>query len=302
MKLNIIVTALAALVVAVAASASSPINGTDRANAARACTALRTANTSAFGQQYASFGACTSQWAHKAHAARLAAQTACRAKALKGSKFTACVKTATNATLATQTAKTKSAEKACAAERKSLGDAAFATKYGRNTNMRNAFGKCVSQTASGKTPTGGGGGGGGSSAQHFAVTLNQLNASNASGTGTLLLNGNKLQVKLSITGLEANQSHAMAIRGVASGAASCPTSAADTNADGMISLSEGQPAFGDVLLSLDPASLSASGWSTDVQATLSPLQTRTIVVLGKTVNGTYDATLPVACGTITTTS
>ncbi|MFL5963307.1 MAG: hypothetical protein ACJ757_10500 [Gaiellaceae bacterium] len=300
MKISIIVTVLAALVAAVAASASSPINGTDRANAARACTALRAGNASAFGQQYASFGACTSQWAQKAHAARLAAQRACTAKGLKGKQYSACVKAATNTTLATQTARTKSAEKTCAAERKAIGDAAFAKKYGSNANMRNAFGKCVSQTASGKAPTGGGGGG--SSTQHFSTTLTQLNSSNVSGTGTLLRNGNKLQVKLSVTGLEANQSHAIAIRGLSSGAASCPTSSADTNTDGTISLSEGQPLFGDVLLNLDPASLSASGWSTDVQSALSPLQTRTIVVLGKTVNGTYDATLPVACGTITTSS
>jgi hypothetical protein len=208
------------------------------------------------------------------------------------------VKAATSSTLATQTAQTKSAEKTCAAERTAIGDAAFAKKYGSNANMRNAFGKCVSQTASGKTPTGGGG----SSTQHFSTTLTQLNSSNVSGTGTLLLNGNKLQVKLSVTGLEANQSHTIAIRGLSSGAASCPTSSADTNADGKISLSEGQPVFGDVLLALDPASLSASGWSTATQSALSPLQTRTIVVLGKTVNGTYDATLPVACGTITTSS
>jgi hypothetical protein len=298
MKISIIVIALAALAAAVAASAASPVNGTDRANAARACTALRTANASAFGQQYASFGTCTSQWAQKAHTARLAAQQACAAKALKGNKYSACVKAATSTTLATQTAQTKSAEKTCAAERTAIGDAAFAKKYGSNANMRNAFGKCVSQTASGKTPTGGGG----SSTQHFSTTLTQLNSSNVSGTGTLLLNGNKLQVKLSVTGLEANQSHTIAIRGLSSGAASCPTSSADTNADGKISLSEGQPVFGDVLLALDPASLSASGWSTATQSALSPLQTRTIVVLGKTVNGTYDATLPVACGTITTSS
>ena len=139
MKISIIMTALAALVAAVAASASTPINGTDRANAARACTALRTGNASAFGQQYATFGACTSQWAQKAHTARLAAQRACTAKGLTGKKYSACVKAATNTTLATQTALTKSAEKTCAAERKAIGDAAFAKKYGSNANMRNAF-------------------------------------------------------------------------------------------------------------------------------------------------------------------
>src|SRR5436190_1269468 len=110
----------------------------------------------------------------------------------------------------------------------------------------------------------------------------------------------RLSAKPTLTGLEANQSHAIAIRGLSTGAASCPTSSADTNNDGTISLSEGQASFGDVLLGLDPSTLSSSGSSTTVQASLSPLQTRSIVVLGKTVNGSYDPTLPVACGLIAT--
>src|SRR5436190_24178471 len=43
------------------------------------------------------------------------------------------------------------AAKACKAERASLGDAAFAAKYGTNKNKKNAFGKCVSKLASAKT-------------------------------------------------------------------------------------------------------------------------------------------------------
>jgi hypothetical protein len=41
----------------------------------------------------------------------------------------------------------KNAAKTCAAEREEIGAAAFAAKYGTNKNKRNAFGKCVSQTA-----------------------------------------------------------------------------------------------------------------------------------------------------------
>jgi hypothetical protein len=297
MKLTASLAAFVVLVAAVAAAstASTRISGTDRANAARACTALRTADRTAFSMQYATFGACTSQWAQKAHASRMAAQASCRSKGLSGSKYAACVKSATAASLAVKTTAAKNAAKACAAERASLGLAAFLQKYGANTNLRNAFGKCVSEHASGKTP-----GGGSSKAEHFAVSLGQLNSSNVSGSGSLLLNGNKLQVKLTVSGLESGQTHEIAIRGVASGSATCPTAAADTNKDGTISLSEGQPVFGDVLLGLDPATLTSTGWSTTVQSSLSPLQTRTIVVLGKTVNGSYDATLPVACGVITT--
>jgi hypothetical protein len=39
----------------------------------------------------------------------------------------------------------RNAAKRCAAERREMGDEAFAEKYGKNHNGRNAFGKCVSQ-------------------------------------------------------------------------------------------------------------------------------------------------------------
>jgi hypothetical protein len=128
------------------------------------------------------------------------------------------------------------------------------------------------------------------------VTLGALNNSAVTGSGTLLLNKSLLTVKLMINGLESGQQHAVAIRGLASDTASCPTGSADTNADGTISLSEGQLFFGTELLALDSAAQSGSPQT--ITSTLSPLATRTIVVLGKTVNGTYDTTLPVACGTI----
>jgi len=67
----------------------------------------------------------------------------------------------------------------------------------------------------------------------------------------------------------------------------------------MISLSEGSVVFGDQMLGLD-GSIAAAGQAQTVNASAATnLQTRTVVVLGKTVNGAYDATLPVACGQIT---
>jgi hypothetical protein len=294
MKHATILAALAALVLAVAATASGPVNGTDRANAARACNALKAANATAFGTQYATFGACTSAWAQKAHAARVAAQTACSAKSLKGKKYSDCVKAATASTLATQTTTYKNAAKACAAEL-AAGKDAFIAKYGTTTsNLRNAFGKCVSQHASGKSTTGKPGGT--PAASHYDVTLAQLNGSGAAGTGTLLLNKSDLTVKLTLTGLEANQSHTVAITGLSSGSATCPAATADTNADGVISDSEGAVAYGSQLLALSTDA--QSGTPVTIASTLAPLQTRAIVVYGKTVNGTYDATVPVACGTI----
>jgi hypothetical protein len=185
-----------------------------------------------------------------------------------------------------------------------MGAQAFEQRYGSNGNLRNAFGKCVSLHASGKAT----GGGSTSQTQHFTVTLAQLNSSNVSGSGSLLLNDSKLQVKLSLTGLEAGQSHEIAIRGLASGSATCPTAAADTNHDGTISFNEGLPFYSQVLVPLQPfPTANASGnvhyeeTLTASASTIGALETRTIVLHGKTVGGTYDATLPVACGTIAST-
>jgi hypothetical protein len=46
------------------------------------------------------------------------------------------------------------ASKKCKAERASLGEKAFADKYGTNANKRNAFGKCVSKHAKDKPKPG----------------------------------------------------------------------------------------------------------------------------------------------------
>jgi len=81
-----------------------------------------------------------------------------------------------------------------------------------------------------------------------------------------------------------------------SGNSTCPTSAADPNHDGIVSLSEAQPSVGNTLVALTSAQ--QTGESMAASPSWLPLTTRTVLVLGKTVNGTYDATLPVACGTI----
>lgn len=291
MRLGIIAALLAALVAATTASASA-INSTDRANAARACTALRVSDAKAFANQYATFGACTSAWAQRAHADRMAATTACRAKHLTGKALATCIKAATGKKLGAQTTTYKNAAKACQAQLESLGETAFDQKYGSNGNLRNAFGKCVSRQVSNA------GGSGASGASHYTVTLTELNASGVSGTGTLLLNGNKLQVKLKLSNLAASQ-RSIAIRGRSSGQATCPTAAADANGDGRISEAEGEATYGSILLGLDPAALSSTGWNTTIASSLLPLQSRAIVVLGRSPEGAFAATAPVACGVIT---
>jgi hypothetical protein len=291
MRPGIIAALLAALVAATTASAST-INKTDRTNAARACTALRASSSAAFKNQYATFGSCTSAWVRKAHADRMAATTACRAKHLTGKALSSCVKAATGKKLAAQTATAKNAAKACQAQLGSMGATAFEQKYAANHNLRNAFGKCVS----GQVPSGGGGSG--TPASHYTVTIAALNGSDVSGSGTLLLNGNKLQVNLNLANLSASE-RSIAIRGLSTGQASCPTAAADTNGDGAISEAEGQAAYGSVVLGLDATALSSSGWNATIASSLLPLQSRTIVVLGRSPEGISASTVPVACGVIT---
>src|SRR3954464_13089061 len=138
MKLTTILVVVAALGIAATATATNGVNRTDRANAARACTSLRTSvGATTFTHQFATFGACTSQWVQRAHADRMAAQTACQSKGLTGAALSRCVKSGTATRLAVQTTTFKNAAKACAAELQSLGTTGFERKYGTNTNLRN---------------------------------------------------------------------------------------------------------------------------------------------------------------------
>jgi hypothetical protein len=295
-KLTLITLLVAGLAVPAAMGA---ISGTDKANAARACTTLRTqVGTTTFGNWYHTLGACTSTWVGKAHSARLSATSTCKHRGLHGRVLASCITLRTRSSLSVRIAPFKNAAKACAAEMANSSFAtthngtSFAAFYGANDNDANAFGKCVSMKVSGKTPTPAV-----NAAQHFTTTLTALNNSGVSGSGTLLLNSdNKLKINLSVNGLESNQSHEVAIRGLTSGNATCPTSSADANKDGTISLSEAQPSFGSVLTALSTSQ--QAGEQLTASSSWLPLTSRTIVVLGKTVNGTYDATLPVACGTI----
>jgi hypothetical protein len=65
----------------------------------------------------------------------------------KRNAFGKCVSAKAKQAAASQQQATLNAAKKCKAERASLGETAFASKYGTNPNKRNAFGKCVSQTA-----------------------------------------------------------------------------------------------------------------------------------------------------------
>jgi hypothetical protein len=121
-KLSLATTAVlaAALTVPAGAAADKPTKN-DLRNAAKECKAERQASEVAFAQKYGTnandknaFGKCVSQKAKEEQAERRAARRA--------------------------------AQQDCRTERAQDKDA-FAQKYGTNKNKRNAFGKCVSQTA-----------------------------------------------------------------------------------------------------------------------------------------------------------
>lgn len=138
--------------------------------------------------------------------------------------------------------------------------------------------------------------------QSFVVDLDPLNNSGVDGAASLTLRGNQLTVQIRATGLVPNQTHPQHIHGLAGTMnATCPT-AAMAGADGVLSLEEGLPAYGPVLLPLDPF---PSGSPVSFQQTytidvnnLQPLQNRVIVLHGAMVAEQYVASLPVACGEI----
>ena len=125
MKTKILIAASLAALVVPAASFAGP-TGQDRVNGAHACHALRVSlGTDVFRQTYGTvqsnrrnaMGRCVSMWTHAAHQNRLSARAAC-------------------------TAEQADPNFAATHDNKS-----FAEYYGKNSNDRNAFGKCVSSKA-----------------------------------------------------------------------------------------------------------------------------------------------------------
>jgi len=147
-----------------------------------------------------------------------------------------------------------------------------------------------------------------SSEKNFSVKLFPLNGSGVSGKAKIKIKKNKiLKVSIKAEGLEINKPHPQHIHGLAdtSIVATCPDISADVNADGLISVGEGFPFYGPIVLPLNPFDLVESDGSLRYKASYSinpdsiqPIGKRTIVLHGMTVNGEYIASLPVACGQI----
>lgn len=149
----------------------------------------------------------------------------------------------------------------------------------------------------------------------YRVDLDSLNDSGVEGHAILILRGDTLRVVIQATGLEVGMVHPQHIHGLSGDTnAVCPSEDARddlaglpeeaANPDEFISLEEGAPFYGPVLLSLTPFPVAnAAGVVTysqtfQVDGDLLDLSDEVIVLHGMTLEGGYAATLPVACGEI----
>lgn len=120
-----------------------------------------------------------------------------------------------------------------------------------------------------------------------------------------LMNGRELMVSINASGLEPGKPHPQHIHGFNKPVtnSTCPTLEADTDGDGLISVTEGVPSFGPIILPLMPFNLVDDNGNLSYTANfpvrlgdLQPLHKRAVVIHGLTVNGSYIPSLPVACG------
>lgn len=155
----------------------------------------------------------------------------------------------------------------------------------------------------------------GKGAQVEVVDLDALNDSGVDGRAVLILRGDELRVHITAKGLEPGEVHPQHIHGLMGDEnAVCPPADADDNIMGVpeeaddpdqfISLEEGAPFYGGILLALtpfpaaNPAGVVTYTQTFDVDGDLLDLSDEVIVLHGMTIDGTYVATLPVACGEI----
>ena len=144
--------------------------------------------------------------------------------------------------------------------------------------------------------------------QIFRVKFDELNSSGVKAEATLQVSGGDLTVTLNGVGRVPQQIHPQHIHGFAAQTSTCPTAANDTNGDGVISFAEGLPAFGPVQVDLQPYPTPANAGgathyrvtfaATAVPFTAAQLTQKTMVLHGDFVGGSYDASLPVACGRV----
>lgn len=142
--------------------------------------------------------------------------------------------------------------------------------------------------------------------ESYRADLGSLNNSGVTGTATLTVDGDQLTVSIEASGMVPGKLHPQHIHGHTGSprAGVCPPPSADTNDDGMISVPEGAPFYGAVLLPLTPFPVADEKGNISYTKTfqytsdLGQLQKRVIVLHGGDFGGEYLVTLPVACGKI----
>ena len=144
--------------------------------------------------------------------------------------------------------------------------------------------------------------------QVFKVKFDPMNNSGVSAEATLEMRDGDLTVGLNAVGRIPEQIHPQHIHGFDTQASACPTLANDTNGDGIITFAEGSPIFGPVQVDLQPyptpenaagsTHYRATFVANDVPFTASELTQKTMVLHGDFFGGSYDPSLPVACGRV----
>lgn len=135
------------------------------------------------------------------------------------------------------------------------------------------------------------------------MDLDPLNESGVEGKAILVQRDGRLRVTLIARGVVPGMLHPQHIHGLdGSENATCPT-AEDAGDDGVLTLVDGLPAYGPVLLKLTPFPMAPHGvinyhQTFEVDGDLADLSDEAIVVHGGFVDGEYVPTLPVACGEI----
>jgi hypothetical protein len=142
----------------------------------------------------------------------------------------------------------------------------------------------------------------------FRAQLHELNGSGARGMAWVTVNGDELTIRIQATGLETAGVHLRHIHGgptaVAGGSTTevskCPTPRADADGDGIISVAEGVPDYGAVIVNLGnfmaPTGSIDETFTLPLNPAVLPLDRRAIVLHGMTANGVYDPSIPIVCG------
>lgn len=147
----------------------------------------------------------------------------------------------------------------------------------------------------------------GSKDNNYIVNMLPLNDSGVWASVGISIKGKTLNVTIEATGLEVGKPHPQHIHGHDSSKtnATCPGLEADVDGDGVVSVGEGLPSYGPIVLPLVPFDLVDAAGNLSYTATfpinpksLRPIAKRTVVMHGLTVNGNYVPSLPIACGEI----